>query len=129
MNIESILKWCLCVSLFICTMIYFIVGADALNNYDFFNRVQYAITSVEFPNVIDDVNDVIGHIKNASLAFTSFNASDILSFLKSILNCLISMMTMFVNVLYIPLILVKDVAVTFYSIFMIIINFINYSVV
>ena len=119
--------YCLTISLCVCTLIYFI-NPSTLNDFSFLNRIRYSIDSVQFPDVINDTNEVINKIKSLSVSFTSFNAESILDFVKSIYFCIVSFCGMFINVLYIPILLVKDVALSFYSIFEVILHFVGVGV-
>ena len=127
MDLKKILMYCLTISMCVCTLIYFL-NPSTLKDFSFLNRIRYSIDSVEFPDVINDTREVIDKIKSLSISFTSFNADTILDFVKSIYYCIVSLCGMFVNVLYIPILLVKDVALTFYSIFEIILHFVGVGV-
>lgn len=127
MDLKKILIWCLSVSFVICTLIYFI-NPNTLKDFSFLNRLRYSIDSVQFPSVINDTTEIINTIKSLSVSFTSFNADSLLEFVKSIYLCIVSFCGIFVNVLYIPIIIVKDIALCFYSIFEVILHFIGVGV-
>ena len=127
MDLKKILMYCLSISLCICTLIYFI-NPSVLKDFSFLNRIRYSIGSVEFPNVITDCQEVIQTIKNLSVSFTSFNCSSLLEFVKSIYWCLVSLCGMLANIIYVPIIIVKDMALCFYSIFEIILHFVGVGV-
>lgn len=127
MDLKKILIWCLSVSFVICTLIYFI-NPSILKDFSFLNRIRYSIDSVEFPSIINDTTEVINTIKGLSVSFTSFNADSLLDFVKSIYFCIVSFCGMFVNILYIPIVITKDIAISFYSIFEIILHFVGVGV-